>query len=223
LLGWPKFRRVTLRELSDGFSFSLSNSSISIYNDIDKTFLVSLGESKANGIYSAAYRIVDVATAPIYSLYSAAFPRFFQEGSKGVRAAADFSRKLMKRTTIYGILAAVGMFLGASLLPYVMGKSFTESVSALRWLCLLPLIRSFHYAWGTAITGSSPQWYRTATQLGAAGTNLLLDALLIPRWSWHGAAIASLLTDSSLVLTSWLVLTFLLGREKQQKQVQLAA
>lgn len=217
ILGWPKFRRITLRELSDGFSFSLSNSAISIYNDIDKTFLVSLGQSSANGVYSAAYRIVDVATAPIYSLYAAAFPRFFQEGSKGVRAAADFSRKLMKRTSIYGVVAAVAMLAGASLLPYVLGKSFAESTSVLRWLCLLPLIRSLHYAWGTAITGSSPQWFRTSTQLGAALLNLLLDSLLIPRWSWHGAAIASLLTDGSLVVSSWFVLSFLLTRERQQK------
>lgn len=217
LLGWPKFKRITFRELSDGFSFSLSNSAISIYNDIDKTVLVSLGQSSANGIYSAAYRIVDVATAPIYSIYAAAFPRFFQEGSKGVQAAADFSRRLMKRTSLYGIAVAVAMWAGASLLPYVLGKSFAESTSVLRWLCLLPLIRSLHYAWGTAITGSSPQWYRTSTQLGAAFLNLLLDVLLIPRWSWHGAAIASLLTDGSLVVSSWFVLSFLLARERRQK------
>jgi O-antigen/teichoic acid export membrane protein len=223
LLGSPKFRRVTLRELSEGFSFSLSNSSISVYNDIDKTFLVSMGQLRAAGIYSAAYRIVDVATTPIYSVYTAAFPRFFQEGAKGVRSAANFSRRLMNRTVLYGATVAVLMFAGASLLPRVLGSSFAESTNALRWLCFLPIIRSFHYAWGTTITGSASQWLRTATQVGAALLNLLLNALLIPRWSWQGAAIASLLTDGALAAFSWAVLSILLAREERRNAVPFAA
>ena len=65
-LGWPRFERQRLAELSEGFSFSLSGSSISAYNDIDKTFLVSLGQTYAAGIYTAAYRVVNVASAPLY-------------------------------------------------------------------------------------------------------------------------------------------------------------
>jgi O-antigen/teichoic acid export membrane protein len=221
LLGLPKFRRITFPEIIDGFSFSLSNSSISVYNDIDKTFLVSMGQLKAAGIYSAAYRIVDVATTPIYSIYVAAFPRFFQEGAKGVRNAANFSRKLMNRTLLYGVIVAVAMFAGSSLLPHILGRSFAESASALRWLCLLPLIRSLHYAWGTTITGSSSQWLRTATQIGAALLNVLLNAILIPRWSWQGAAVASLLTDGALAAFSWIVLSILLARDERRNEVVL--
>ena len=38
LLGWPAFARIRARDLTEGFSFSLSSSSISIYNDIDRLF-----------------------------------------------------------------------------------------------------------------------------------------------------------------------------------------
>jgi O-antigen/teichoic acid export membrane protein len=64
-LGRPHLTRIGRADLSEGLSFSLSSSSISIYNDIDKTFLVSLGQTTAAGIYSAAYRVVDAATSPI--------------------------------------------------------------------------------------------------------------------------------------------------------------
>ncbi len=80
-LGLPRFSRIRRRDLSEGLSFSLSSSSISVYNDIDKTFLVSLGQTSAAGIYSAAYRVVDAASAPIYAVYAAAAPRFFREGA----------------------------------------------------------------------------------------------------------------------------------------------
>ncbi len=52
--GWPRFERLRLGDLSEGFSFSLSGSSISAYNDIDKTFLVSLGQTYAAGIYCSS-------------------------------------------------------------------------------------------------------------------------------------------------------------------------
>src|SRR6185437_6113960 len=110
---------------------------------------------------------------------------------------------------LYGVGAAAALFFGAGLLPWAFGPSFRESVVALRWLSLLPLLRVLHYAWGTTITASASQWYRTATQAGAAVFNLALCVWLIPRWSWEGAAWASLLTDGSLVVLSWVVLSWL--------------
>lgn len=212
-LGWPKFRKITWKEVTEGFSFCLSNSSISVYNDIDKTFLVSMGQVYAAGIYSAAYRIIDVVSTPIYSIYAAATPRIFRDGLQGVRSASQLTDRLLKRMLIYGAVVAVCLFVAAPVLPRIFGHSFAGSILVLRWLCLLPLLRGLHYSWGTAITGSSSQWYRTATQLSAAGLNIVLNFLLIPRWSWQGAALASLLTDGTLALLSWLVLRRLLARE----------
>jgi O-antigen/teichoic acid export membrane protein len=205
-LGWPRFERMRLRDWSEGFSFSLSNSSISLYNDIDKAFLVSLGSTFAAGIYGAAYRVVDVASAPLYSVYAAATPRLFREGSESVEQAHALSKRILRRTVLYGVGAAVALYFGAGLVPLLFGPSFKESVVALRWLCLLPLLRVLHYSWGTTITASASQWNRTATQFGVAVLNLTLCAWMIPRWSWQGAAIASVLTDGSLAVLSWVVL-----------------
>jgi O-antigen/teichoic acid export membrane protein len=74
-----------------------------------------------------------------------------------------------------------------------------------------------HYAWGTTITGSSSQWYRTATQLGAAAFNLLLNAVLIPRYSWQGAAASSLLTDAALALSNWAIVQYLRVRQNSRE------
>lgn len=217
-LGRPRFARIAPADLSEGLSFSLSSSSISIYNDIDKTFLVSLGQTTAAGIYSAAYRAVDAASAPMYAVYAAATPRFFREGLRGVRPARAFARTTLARTLPYSIFAAALLWIAAPLLPALFGPSFRGSVAALHWLCLLPILRALHYAWGTAITASASQWNRTATQFGAAAFNLLLNFLLIPRWSWRGAALASLLTDASLAAASYCVLAMLARRESRTAQ-----
>lgn len=214
-LGRPCFARLRRSDLSEGLSFSLSSGSISVYNDIDKTFLVSLGEARAAGIYSAAYRVVDAASAPLYAVYAAAAPRFFREGARGVQAARAFARSTLRRTLPLSVSAAALVALSAPLLPVLFGPTFRDSVAALRWLCLLPVLRALHYSWGSAITGSASQWNRTATQFGAAALNLCLNALLIPRWSWQGAAIASLLTDAALAAASYGVLAHLAGREER--------
>jgi len=213
-LGWPQFERLRLADLREGFSFSLSGSSISTYNDIDKTFLVSLGQTFAAGIYAAASRVVDVATAPLNGIYAAAAPGLFREGARSVGHANAQTRRLLLQTVPYGVAVALALYSGAGLLPRLFEASFQGSVAVLGWLCLLPLLRVLHYAWGTTITASASQWNRTATQLGAAGLNLVLNFLLIPRWSWQGAAVASLLTDGSLALSSRLVLWRIQRREE---------
>ncbi|HEY1809668.1 MAG TPA: oligosaccharide flippase family protein [Acidobacteriaceae bacterium] len=214
-LGRPRWARVRRADISEGVSFSLSSSSISVYNDIDKTFLVGMNQVHAAGIYSAAYRVVDAASAPIYAVYAAAAPRFFRHGADGVGSARAFARTMLRRTLPLSIGAAAILALAAPLLPVLFGPSFRDSVQALRWLCLLPVLRALHYSWGSAITGSASQWNRTATQFGAAALNLCLNALLIPRWSWQGAAVASLLTDAALAVASYCVLAHLTRREER--------
>lgn len=212
-LGRPRFAPPRRTDLSEGLSFSFSSSSISAYNDIDKTFLVSLGQIHAAGIYSAAYRVVDAASAPIYAVYAAAAPRFFRHGAASIASARTFARTTLLRTLPLALAATALLAIAAPLLPVLFGPTFRDSVQALRWLCLLPVLRALHYSWGSAITGSASQWNRTATQFGAAALNLCLNWLLIPRWSWQGAAFASLLTDAALAAASYGVLAHLTRRE----------
>jgi O-antigen/teichoic acid export membrane protein len=220
-IGPPRWARLDFKSLFEGLSFSITISSVSIYNDIDKTILVSLGQNQAAGIYSAAYRIIDVASTPIYSIYSAAFPSFFREGAKSIRDALRLAMKVSRRTIPFSLLAAAAMGLSAGILPHILGRSFAESVSALRWLCLIPVIRSLHYAAGMVITGSVSPWYRTALQVTAATLNFTLNMILIPRYSWQGAAVASLLSDGALAAINWIAVFYLMRRQERNLQCSI--
>jgi O-antigen/teichoic acid export membrane protein len=222
-LGWPRFQRIRLGELTEGLSFAVSSSSISAYNDLDKTLLVSAGQMEAAGIYGAAYRVVDVATMPIYSLFTAATPRYFRAGARSIAGSIAGSvaetEALMGRLLKRALPAALGLgallFLVAAGLPWALGPSFAGSVAALRWLCLLPVLRLLHYTWGTAVTACTSQWRRTAAQVTAAGLNLGLCAWWIPAWSWRGAAWASLATDAALAAMSFAIWRHWAGRRDE--------
>jgi O-antigen/teichoic acid export membrane protein len=161
-----------------------------------------------------AYRVINIATIPIQSIEAAAFPRFFREGAKGVAAVQPLAVRILKRTVVLGLAAGLGAFLFAPVIPVLIGKGFKPSVSALRWLCLIPVFRSFHLCAGDAIAGVGQQKFRLACQLFAAGFNVGLNVYLIPRHSWLGAAIASLLTDGSLAVLTWTVLFWLRRLER---------
>jgi O-antigen/teichoic acid export membrane protein len=213
--GWPRFQpRLLLSRGAEGFIFAISGSTTSAYNDFDKVMLGHYGMTVANGIYSMAYRVINIATIPIQSIEAAAFPRFFREGAKGVAAVQPLAVKILKRTVVLGLAAGLGLFLFAPLIPFLTGKGFKASVSALRWLCLIPVFRSFHLSAGDAIAGVGQQKFRLVCQLFAAGFNIGLNVFLIPRYSWLGAAIASLLTDGSLAVLTWTVLLWLRRRER---------
>jgi O-antigen/teichoic acid export membrane protein len=211
--GLPSFSpSLLIRRAGEGFVFAVSGSTTAVYNDIDKVVLSHFGMDRANGIYAMAYRVVNVGTMPVQSIVGAAFPRFFREGVKGVAATVPMARQLLKRIVLLGLGISAAMFFCAPVIPHLVGKSYAESIGALRWLCLIPFFRCFHLSAGDAIAGAGHQKFRLVSQSIAAIGNLLLNLYLVPRYSWHGAAWASLATDGALGVMNWLALTYLSRR-----------
>jgi O-antigen/teichoic acid export membrane protein len=216
-LGWPKFDPSLLKKhFAEGLQYSFSTSTSSAYNDIDKTMLSHYRMNVANGIYSSAYRVIEVATIPIFAVRDAAMPRLFVKGASGIEPAAALARSLRKRAMLLGILAAVTIFVVAPLVPYVLGKDYAETVKALRWLCLIPFFRSVHQMTGSALTGAGQQKFRTIAQCIAAAVNFLLNLWLIPKYNWWGAAWASLITDAGLGATNTFMLSLAVRIERRK-------
>ena len=193
--GRPSFcLKLFVQRAWEGFIFAISGSTSSVYNDADKVILAHRGMNVANGIYTMAYRVVDISTMPVRSIHAAAFPRFFRYGAspEGLTATRKFAAKLLKRTSTLSLGSALIMIVAAPAIPFVIGKQFAASVAALRLLSLIPVFRSFHLSAGDALSSAGYQSYRFAAQASVAAMNLGMDVYLIPRYSWHGAAWASL-------------------------------
>jgi O-antigen/teichoic acid export membrane protein len=217
-LGLPQFRvELFLKRLWEGFIFAVSGCTTSVYNDVDKAMLAHFGMNAANGIYTMAYRVIDVSAMPIRSIHAAAFPRFFRHGAEenGLAATEHFAKRLLRRTSLMGLAIAVALYFSAPVIPHLVGKGFAPSVTALRWLCLIPFFRSFHLSAGDALAGAGRQTTRLVFQMIAALGNVGLNLALIPRYSWRGAVAASLLTDGGLGLMMWLILLWLRHRVKR--------
>ena len=201
-LGRPRLRyAMRLAHVQEGFFFSLSLSSQSIYNNIDKTMLVRLATLEAAGVYATAYRIIDLALQPISSLLYSTYARFFQHGSRGIGGAARYAKRLMPFAAGYGLFAGIVLFFSAPLLPIVIGPRFSGADDVLRWLSPLILLRTIHYLLSNCLTGADFQKLRSMLQLAVAGFNVLINLWLIPLYSWRGAAVGSLASDGLLAVS----------------------
>jgi O-antigen/teichoic acid export membrane protein len=208
-LGKPKFTLSTSgSDLREGFFFSLGISSKSIYTDIDKTMLLRLTTADVTGIYTGAYRVVNMAFTPVQALLSASYARFFQAGEAGVKGSLAVAKRLLPLALGYGLIIGIAMFLAAPLLPLILGSDFAASVDALRWLALLPFIQASHYLLADTLTGAGLQGWRSAVQVAIAVLNVILNLWLIPLYSWQGAALATLISEGAMVLAMLALVVF---------------
>jgi O-antigen/teichoic acid export membrane protein len=201
MLGTPKFNWQHSRaELREGFFFSASQTSQTIYNDIDKTMLARFGTLEATGVYGAAYRLIDVSFAPVSGVLWSAYPNFFRAGARGISASLAYAKPLLMRAAGYAGMVCLIVLLTANVVPYILGVEYAATAQALRWLSVLPILKVFHYFLSDALTGAGYQALRTGIQMGVAMFNVCINLWLIPMYSWRGAAWASIASDAALAL-----------------------
>ena len=204
-VSWQLFRRRFL----EGVGYSVAGSTQAIYNDVDKVMLDHYGMHAANGIYTMAYRIVDFATTPVTAIDSATLPRMFALNQSGHSEVLHLARKAAVMAVLTGIAAGICVLVVSPWMVKIVGRSFADSLEAIRWLCWLPALRGIHQLAGGALTATGRQNYRTAAQLLVAILNFALNLLWIPSHGWLGAAWASLISDGALsILTTSLILVF---------------
>jgi O-antigen/teichoic acid export membrane protein len=102
----------------------------------------------------------------------------------------------------------------AGFIPMVLGRAYQESVTALRWLCLLPVIKCVHIFLSDTLTGANYQWQTSSAQIAVAVFNILINLWLIPAFTWRGAAWSSLATDGLLMVLLYLIIHWHLRRER---------
>ncbi len=223
-LGSPVFLSSGLKgEHAEGFYFSAGLSAQSIYNDIDKTMLTRFSTLSSAGIYSAAYRIIDVSFAPVRSLLYASYARFFRYGEDGIKGSMGFARKVLPVAGGYGVAGGLLLLMAAPLLPVVLGAQYMETAEALRWLAPLPFIKALHYFAADSLTGAGFQGIRSGIQVFVAIFNVAINLWLIPAYSWRGAAWSSLASDGLLALLLWQALFILLHRQRAAEGIAAAS
>ncbi len=215
LPGQPNLSKIK-SNFNQGIYFSIGASADVVNASIDKTMLTSLASANATGLYSAAYRLIEVAYLPLHSIFSSTYAKFFEQGKVGISGTLAFAKRLIPIVMIYGIIAGIGYWVFHPWIPYILGEEYQASIPVLLWLSPMPLLIGIQWIAADTLTGAGHQRVRGFIILGTALFNVLINSLLIPVYSWKGAAWATLMSDTIKTLLLWGAVAFFSKQQVRQ-------
>jgi O-antigen/teichoic acid export membrane protein len=197
---WPKITK-TFTNLHEGLIFAFSGTALKLYTDIDKTMLARLAGLEAAGLYSAAYRVMDMASIPIIALLTTSLPRFFRASRGHAQGQSIILWHLLPAPICYATGIGLVVFFTAAWLPNILGASFLPAVSAVQWLAWLPLLSLPRLFLQTKLITSDLQRAVVAVLSVGSVFNIFLNFLLILPMNWRGAIIATYAAEVAMGLT----------------------
>ncbi len=189
------------------------------YFKLDTILLSILKTSADVGIYNAAYKVVEnIAFFPamFVGLVMPIMSRYIFHEREKFEKVAD---KTFKVFFILAVPLVIGIFfLAKDIIRLIGGAGFEESVRVLRILSLATAFLFFGNFFTNVIIAGSRQKKLIIILFFCAIFNIGLNLLLIPRFSYNGAAITSSLTEFLVVVLSgaacWRLLKYFPSFEK---------
>ncbi len=181
--------------LAQSWPLALSGLMGLLYMRVDQIMIVKMLDQSANGIYATGVRIIEL----VYIIPMALAPSFLSAfgylKSQGEEAYSAKVKQYLAISSVLSLVGGVALYLLAPVgMPLLFGEEFSESYRVVQ-VYALSLPATF---WGVAVTQVliSKGWnkipmYRTLMGLLV---NLVLNFLWIPKYGFHGAAYASLIS-----------------------------
>lgn len=217
-LGKPSWPTLSLLRsfLRNGIPFSLWGGANKLYIDADKFLLARLASLETAGVYSAGYRLIDLASIPLISLLTAATPSLFRAGSKGTHQAFRHVVRLLLPASAYCLAIGMIVHVAAPVIPRLLGENYQEATTIVRFLAWLPLVSLPRLYLNQALATSDEQDTGMIVLALGAAINLILNIFWIPRHGWTGAAAATYVAE--VCMTSMLLISILTRLHPHAKQ-----
>lgn len=166
--------------------------------------------SEAVGIYSATYSLASYPMSLISSaLVFAAFPIIINTWTHGT---IEETKNLLSNVTRYYLLisipAAIGIITLSRELIQIIGSSYSDGYSILPWICFGSFISGLciYLNKGLELTNNTRI---LSIFIGIAGiSNIIMNLLLIPQYSYYGAAVAT-----AIAYIVYLILSIVISRK----------
>ncbi len=198
--------RACWRAVREGWPFAIYSVAERTTNDMDKLLLATLSGAGAAGIYSAAYRLVEVLVMPLMAGLMTVNATIYRVGATTPRRILPFLRKIAALIGVYGLASALAVEVSADWMVSILGRGYANSAEALRALSILPLCYGMRVLLGLGLAGVGKQSSRMLVQCAAAVMSTLLSLLLIPSYGVIGAAAATISTEIVAICILWVLL-----------------
>lgn len=176
--------------------YIISNLMISVFAQTDRIMLKIMADETAVGFYSAAVTCAGVGGFVFEAIINSAQPVILESARKGAQALEKAVSSLYSVIIYLSLAQCVTITLFAELIIRVLyGAQYAPAVETLQlivWYATFAHLGAVRDVW---ILAQWKQKYLLLINLIGAGTNIVLNTLLIPIMGINGAALASLLTQ----------------------------
>lgn len=197
-IDWIFWKRIILESIP----FWLNSVFVLIYFKIDMVMLSSISGDIAVGLYSASYRLIDALGFIPVILMSTMYP-IFSKFHITSRDSLEFAfKKSFKILIIISIPIGIGTTILANriILFIYHNVQYSPSAAALQILIWASVLSFMNYTPATYFSSTNRQRVlMTFTCIGAI-LNIFLNLILIPRFSYNGAAIATVFSELAVGL-----------------------
>ena len=145
------------------------------------------------GWYNAAYRITAVPLIVMALISMAFYPvlsKFFKESKKKFQELWNYQMEIMIVLAIP--LMVVGVLMAGQIIDFFYGPSYAVCVPVFQLLVLVAGINFLYLSYAMALVVSDQQKKHLWICLITAVVNIVLNFILIPRYSFYGAGLATL-------------------------------
>ena len=194
---WEFCKKITLLSLP----FAVTGILYTIYYSIDLVMLTKLVGNYANGIYNATYKLIAVLNL-FYSVYTAViFPvmsKFFKNDKKLLIISYEKSIKYLMLAIIP--IATGTVFYSLDIIQLIYGHEYDAAASVLSILIWTVCLLFISGASNTLLNASHKEVTVTKIYAIAAVFNVILNFIMIPYFSYDGAAVTTVLSDILIVV-----------------------
>lgn len=193
---WQWDTKLIKNILLQAWPLALANMFVIIYFRIDTVMLSMIKGDQPTAWYNAAYLLIFSLTFIAYVLIMSVYPKLSQLAKESIIACRKLYRKtiyLMIGTglIILGIASAIAKWL----IIFVYGNEFTPAVNVFYILALAVFFSFLAHVWLYTLNALGKQIaYTISTGLGMI-INITLNFYWIPKYSYLGAAWATVLTE----------------------------
>lgn len=200
------FKKIHIRSwynyISESLLLVVSYIAVTVYTSFDTLILGIYDRPEVVGWYNAAYKIIFMFitfAALLQNAFAPFFARETQNTSKLLRGISHFALILL---SLGGLISGSLIVAGKYLIPILLGPTYLNSIIILNYLSIALFFIFVDTIFLGPLLYTGLQKYYLYAQATGAIINIILNIVLIPRYSFHGAAIATIVSIFMVFLVS---------------------
>lgn len=192
---WAKWSQL----ISKSYVFNIYELVVNLYDRLDVVLLSRLAGDYATGIYTVAYRAMNTVQIIPYGVFFSLMPSFARHKWEYA------SQRQLERSL--GLLISVALAAGLATIAFVtpvtrllLGAKYLDSAAALKVLIWAEVLMCANYGLNIALLARGHERVFVRTALVCLVVNLAGNVVFIPRYSWHAAAVFTIITELVLLV-----------------------